>query len=108
MLHINDLTFRYGGRVIFDRASVTIPQGHRGALVGTNGTGKPTLLKLIAGELAPDGGEIAMPSGLRIGRVAQEAPATEHSLLDTVLAADVERTRLLAEAETATDPVRIA
>ncbi|WP_207476222.1 ribosomal protection-like ABC-F family protein [Arenibaculum pallidiluteum] len=108
MLHINDLTFRYGGRVIFDRASATIPKGHRVALVGRNGTGKTTLLKLIGGELAPDGGGISVPAGARLGRVAQEAPASDMSLLDTVLAADAERTRLLAEAETATDPERIA
>jgi ATP-binding cassette, subfamily F, member 3 len=108
MLDIHDLTFRYGGRTIFDQASVVISGGHRVALVGRNGTGKTTLLKLIAGDLAPDGGSISLPAGQRIGRVAQEAPAGEASLLETVLAADVERTRLLAEAETAEDPSRIA
>jgi ATP-binding cassette subfamily F protein 3 len=108
MLHVTDLTFRYGGRIIFDRTTATIPKGHRVALVGRNGTGKTTLLKLIAGDLVPDGGEIGFPQGTRLGRVAQEAPASDKSLLDTVLAADEERTRLLAEAETATDPARIA
>jgi ATP-binding cassette subfamily F protein 3 len=108
MLTIRDLTFRYGGRTILDRASVTIPAGHRVALVGRNGTGKTTLLRLIGGELQPDGGNLSLPAGIRIGRVRQEAPAGDASLLDTVLAADEERTRLLAEAETATDPARIA
>jgi ATP-binding cassette subfamily F protein 3 len=108
MLHINELTFRFGGRVIFDRASVAIPKGHRVALVGRNGTGKTTLLRLIAGELAPDGGGISVPAGTRIGAVAQEVPSSGRSLLDTVLAADTERTALLAEAETAHDPHRIA
>ncbi|HEV7370010.1 ABC-F family ATP-binding cassette domain-containing protein [Arenibaculum sp.] len=108
MLTIRDLTFRYGGRTIFDHASVTIPAGHRVALVGRNGTGKTTLLRLIGGELQPDGGDTSLPAGARIGRVRQEAPAGDASLLDTVLAADEERTRLLAEAETASDPARIA
>ena len=108
MLHIKDLTFRYGGRVLFEQATVAVPRGHRVALVGRNGTGKSTLLRLIAGELAHDGGSIRLPAGLKVGLLAQEAPGGEASLLETVLAADHERTALLAEAETATDPHRIA
>ncbi|WP_029006979.1 ABC-F family ATP-binding cassette domain-containing protein [Azospirillum halopraeferens] len=107
MLHINELTFRYGGRVLFDHATAVVPKGHRVALVGRNGTGKSTLLKLIAGRLTPDGGSITLPAGVRFGMVAQEAPAGDTSLIDTVLAADTERSALLAEADTATDPARI-
>ncbi len=108
MLHINDLTFRYGGRVLFDQATAVVPKGHHVALVGRNGCGKSTLLKLIAGVLHADGGSLALPAGMRMGMVAQEVPAGATSLLDTVLAADTERTALLAEAETASDPHRIA
>ncbi|ACI98958.1 ABC-F family ATP-binding cassette domain-containing protein [Rhodospirillum centenum] len=108
MLHINDLTYRIAGRVLLDRATVAIPDGHKVALVGRNGTGKSTLLKLIAGELAPDAGEITLPVGTRMGWVRQEAPAGAASLLETVLAADEERTALLREAEQTGDPVRIA
>ncbi|HYG87025.1 MAG TPA: ABC-F family ATP-binding cassette domain-containing protein [Azospirillum sp.] len=108
MLHINDLTFRYGGRVLFDQATAVVPKGHRVALVGRNGCGKSTLLKLIAGTLHADGGSITLPAGMKLGMVAQEVPAGATSLIDTVLAADTERTALLAEAETATDPHRIA
>ena len=107
MLHINDLTFRYGGRVLFDHATAVVPKGHRVALVGRNGTGKSTLLKLIAGQIAGDAGSITIPAGMKIGMVAQEAPSGSTSLIDTVLAADTERTALLAEAETAEDPLRI-
>ncbi len=107
MLHINDLTFRYGGRVLFDRATAVVSKGHRVALVGRNGTGKSTLLKLIAGQLQTDAGAIGVPTGTRIGMVAQEAPSGSTTLIDAVLAADTERTALLAEAETATDPLRI-
>ena len=56
MLHINDLTFRIEGRIIFDKATAGIPAGHKVGLVGRNGSGKTTLLRLIAGELQPDDG----------------------------------------------------
>jgi len=107
MLHINDLTFRIGGRLLLDNATVAVPKGHKVGLVGRNGTGKSTLFKLISGEISPDGGAINLRQGARLGMVAQEAPSGPVSLIDTVLAADVERTALLAEAETVTDPHRI-
>jgi ATP-binding cassette subfamily F protein 3 len=107
MLHINDLTFRYGGRALFDQATVQVAAGQRVGLVGRNGAGKSTLFKLILGELHPDGGDISLRPRARLGRLAQEAPEGEASLIDTVLAADSERASLLAEAETATDPHRI-
>ena len=108
MLHINELTYRIEGRPILDVATAGIPAGHKVGLVGRNGAGKTTLLKLITGELAPDDGAITTPRNARIGHVAQEAPGGEDSLLDWVLAADRERALLLAEAETAIDPDRIA
>jgi ATP-binding cassette subfamily F protein 3 len=63
---------------------------------------------LIRNEWSLESGEIEVPRNFRIGGVAQEAPASDDSLLETVLAADVERASLLSEAETATDPERIA
>jgi ATP-binding cassette subfamily F protein 3 len=108
MLHINDLTFRFGGRVLFESASAVVPKGHKVALIGRNGTGKTTLLRLLGGELAPDGGAVALNPGCRIGRLSQDAPDGPLSLLDTVLSFDRERAQLLAESETATDPHRIA
>ncbi|AUH35502.1 ABC-F family ATP-binding cassette domain-containing protein [Paracoccus tegillarcae] len=108
MLRIDDISYSIQGRPLFEGASVSIPTGHKVGLVGPNGAGKTTLFKLIRGELALDGGEISLPSRARIGGVAQEAPGTATSVLDTVLEADEERAALLAESETATDPQRIA
>ncbi len=108
MLQINDLSHRIAGRLLFDGAGVAVPAGHHVGLVGRNGSGKTTLLRLITGELQADDGEISMPGRWRVGTVAQEAPSGETSLLDTVLAADHERAALMAEADTATDPHRIA
>ncbi|MBX9589299.1 MAG: ATP-binding cassette domain-containing protein [Hyphomonadaceae bacterium] len=108
MLHINELTYRIEGRTIFDRATAGIPAGHKVGFVGRNGSGKTTLLRLIASELHPDDGGITVPRATRIGWVAQEAPGGPESLIQFVLAADTERARLLAEAETAQEPGRIA
>ena len=108
MLHINELTYRIEGKPILEDATAAIPEGHKVGLVGRNGAGKSTLLKLIAGDLHPDLGGITLPRGARIGRIAQEAPGGDDSLIDWVLSTDLERASLLAEAETATDPHRIA
>lgn len=108
MLHINGLTFRIGGRMLIEDATVAIPEGHKVGLAGRNGVGKSTLLKLILGELHSEAGTVTVPRNARIGTVAQEAPGGEDTLLDTVMAGDQELTGLLAEAETATDPHRIA
>ncbi len=108
MLHINDLTYRIEGRVLIDGATVGLPTGHKVGLVGRNGVGKTTLLKIISGDLAPDAGSITVPRSARIGHVAQEAPGGEDSLIDWVLAADTERAQLLDEAEHTHDAHRIA
>ena len=108
MLKIEDITYSVEGRPLFEGASATIPAGHKVGLVGRNGAGKTTLFRLIRGELALEGGTISLPARARIGGVAQEVPSSSTSLLDTVLEADTERAALLAEAETAHDPHRIA
>jgi len=108
MLRIRDITYSVEGRPLFEEASATIPNGHKVGLVGRNGTGKTTLFRLIRGELALETGSISLPSKAQIGGIAQEAPSSNVSLIDTVLAADTERAALMAEAETATDPTRIA
>ena len=108
MLRISDITYSIGGRPLLEGASATIPTGHKVGLVGANGAGKTTLFRLIRGELALETGEIDLPARARVGGVAQEVPSSSTSLLDTVLAADTERAALLAEAESASDPHRIA
>ena len=107
MLTINGITVRLGGRDIISRASAAIPPRARVGLVGRNGAGKSTLVKAIIGEIEPDEGAVEMPRRTRLGYLAQEAPAGDATPFDTVLAADTERTDLLAEAETCTDPDRL-
>lgn len=108
MIKLHDISYSVEGRALLENASATIPAGHKVGLVGRNGTGKTTLFRLIRGELSLETGSIEIPKQARIGGVAQEVPGNDVSLLETVLAADTERAKLLAEAEHATDPNRIA
>jgi ATP-binding cassette subfamily F protein 3 len=111
MLTISGLVYRVGGRhgrALFNEANAQIPEGCKLGLVGRNGAGKSTLLDLIRGRLLPERGDIFLPRGCRIGFLAQEAPGGSASALDTVLAADRERSRLLAELDGDPAPLRIA
>jgi ATP-binding cassette subfamily F protein 3 len=108
VLRIDDLTYRVGPRVLLDQATAAINAGHRVGLVGRNGAGKTTLLRLITGALTADGGAVHAPRRWRVGVTAQEAPGGPQSLIDMVLGADQELAGLTAEAETASDPHRIA
>lgn len=108
MLSLSDISARIAGRLLIDHATLFLPEGTKAGFVGRNGSGKSTLFRIISGDLAAETGSVTLPRNCRIGQVAQEAPGTEEPLIDIVLQADGERTALLAEAETATDPHRIA
>ncbi|MDQ3074406.1 MAG: ATP-binding cassette domain-containing protein [Pseudomonadota bacterium] len=107
MLNISEITVRLGGRTILDRATAAIPPGSSVGLIGRNGAGKSTLMKVMIGQLDPDGGSIDMPRKTRLGYIAQEAPSGTATPFDTVLAADAERARLMDEAEHCADPDRL-
>lgn len=108
MLAVSNITYRIQGRPLFEDASFVIPDGAKAGFVGKNGSGKTTLFRLIQGQIALDAGTIEVNKRAKIGGVAQEAPATGLSVLETVMAADTERAELMAEAETATDAHRIS
>ena len=108
MLTLQDITVRLGGNLILDQVSAALPSKSRVGLVGRNGAGKSTLIKVMAGELEPDGGSFQYPKRTRIGYVAQHTPGGTQSPIDKVLASDTERMSLLHDAENAADPNRIA
>ena len=108
MINFKDISFSIGGVSLFENSSAFVPTGHKVGIVGRNGTGKTTLFKLILKEIVLDSGIIEVPKNFKIGSVAQEAPSSEETLLDTVLSADIERTKLLKDSETETDPNKIA
>jgi ATP-binding cassette subfamily F protein 3 len=109
VLILENLSYSIAGRNLLERASLLVDPGRRIGLIGRNGAGKSTLLKLIAGQIAPDGGTIRLGARTRLGYVAQEAPSGPISPLEVVLAADLERTQLLADSENpAVDPAKLA
>src|SRR5476649_1981298 len=108
MLVIDDLTVRIAGRSLLEDTSARIIPGARVGLVGRNGSGKSTLFNVITGDMGAEQWTVEYPPRWRVGRLAQEAPNVPESLLEVVLKAPSERTKLLEEAETAQDPNRIA
>ncbi len=108
MLRLDTITLRIAGRPLLEAASATLSRGQRVGLVGPNGAGKTTLLKLIQGQLQPDEGSLEITGGWRVGHLAQEPPGGARALIDIVLSADEELSRLQAEAESCRDAARLA
>ncbi len=97
MIEIKDLSFHFGLRTLFENANLLLPDGLKVGVVGLNGCGKSTLFKLITGELFPDGGKIEISRGTQISSVAQDIKDPSKRLLEFVLEADKEITRLEKE-----------
>ncbi|MDH5760390.1 MAG: ATP-binding cassette domain-containing protein [Gemmatimonadota bacterium] len=74
LIHCHDLRIAFGGRPLLEGASLQVERGERIGLVGRNGEGKSTLLKMLAGDLEPDGGRIARESGSRVALLTQSVP----------------------------------
>ncbi|MCA9015044.1 MAG: ATP-binding cassette domain-containing protein [Planctomycetaceae bacterium] len=75
LLSLNQISFTWSGPPLLDEISLEINAGERIGLLGRNGAGKSTLMKIIAGELEPDDGEIRRDKDLRIARLVQEVPS---------------------------------
>src|SRR5579872_2787734 len=108
MLILDNVTVRIAGRAILDGANAAISDGRKVGLIGRNGAGKTTLLRLILGQHETETGRVEYSRTWRIGSVAQEAPGGRQTLIETVLAADTERTSLLARADTTHDAAETA
>ena len=75
LLSVRNLSLKFGGPSLFDDVSFQVEAGERVCLIGRNGAGKSSLLKIVAGLLAPDSGEVAVARGAHIAYLAQEVPA---------------------------------
>src|SRR4051812_18548901 len=91
MLTISQVTKAFGGRTLFEEASLQVNRGDRVGLVGPNGAGKSTLFSLILGEASPDKGTIAIEKNAAIGFLPQEtAAAGDETVLELALAVSPE------------------
>ncbi len=98
LLRLDSVHLQYGTQVLLDDVSLSITRGEKLGLLGRNGTGKTTLLKLLAGELSPDSGERWVRPGVRIARLLQTLPeADDLSVYDAVAAGLADAGRLLSE-----------
>jgi ATP-binding cassette subfamily F protein 3 len=101
MISINNLTFLIGSRALYDEANWHIKPGDRAGLIGANGTGKSTLLKIIVGEYAPTSGTVSMSKDLKIGYLNQDLLSYEshHSILHVAMEAFERQNQLHDEIE---------
>ncbi|MDO9631804.1 MAG: ATP-binding cassette domain-containing protein, partial [Humidesulfovibrio sp.] len=74
LFSVNNLSMSFGGPKLLDGISFQIEPGQRICLMGRNGEGKSTLLRLLSGDLTPDSGEIAQSNGLTVARLSQKVP----------------------------------
>ncbi|MDH3360595.1 MAG: ATP-binding cassette domain-containing protein [Desulfobulbaceae bacterium] len=88
LLTLHSITTSYGGLPILNKVDLQIEPGERLCLVGRNGEGKSTLMKVLSGEIQPDSGEITSKQNLKISRLEQEVPGDIHATVFDVPQAD--------------------
>jgi ATPase subunit of ABC transporter with duplicated ATPase domains len=116
MIAVSDLSKSYGPQALFEGVSIQFNPGNRYGLVGANGSGKSTFLKILAGEEMASGGTVAMPKRLKLGVLKQDHFRYEHMpLLEVAMMGNhevweamVEKERILADSETEFDADRYA
>jgi len=97
VLSLDELQLAYGMTPLLDHASLRIERGERVCLLGRNGEGKSSLLRIINGETVPDGGDVYVPDGVEVAVLPQELPEErDRSAYDVVAGAFPETARLLA------------
>ena len=86
MISAKDITLRFGKKTLFDHVTVKFNPGYCYGLIGANGAGKSTFMKILAGQIKADDGEIAVDRGVKVAMLKQDQYAfDEYSVLDTVL-----------------------
>ena len=98
LLGMQDVSIAFGGPPVLDRASFSIERGERVCLIGRNGAGKSTIMKLLDGTITPDSGEIVRQTGVTVARLEQEIPLdVSGTIFDVVAAGLGDVGRLLAK-----------
>ena len=100
---LRDVHLAFGGPALLDGANFSLERGERVCLIGRNGEGKSTLLKLIEGSLLPDNGEVSIQNGLTVSMLAQDVPMDSGKVADIVAAGAGEAANVLKDYHEASD-----
>lgn len=85
MISAVNLTMRFGEKILFENVSVKFREGNRYGLIGANGSGKSTFMKILTGQLEPSSGEVALDTGCTMGYLRQDHTPFDHqTVMDTV------------------------
>ena len=91
MISTANITMQFGAKPLFENISAKFGDGNRYGLIGANGCGKSTLMKILSGELAPSSGNVSITPGSKVGTLSQDQFAfEEYSVIDTVIMGDAE------------------
>src|SRR5579862_9060392 len=86
MIRVNSVTLSFGKRILFDEVNLTFSKGNCYGVIGANGAGKSTFLKILSGEIEPNKGSVDITLGLRMAVLRQNRyEFDEFSAIDTVL-----------------------
>ncbi|KAE9623287.1 ATP-binding cassette domain-containing protein, partial [Parasedimentitalea maritima] len=100
MLSTANITMQFGPKPLFENVSVKFGQGHRYGLIGANGCGKSTLMKILGGDLEPTSGQVMKDATTRLGKLRQDQFAFEDErVIDTVIMGNEELWSVTAERE---------
>jgi len=98
MIQVNNLSFQFGGQLLFKNVDLKFTPGNCYGIIGANGAGKSTFLKLLCGELEPTSGAVTIPENTRMSVLKQDHFAfDEYSVLDTVIMGNEELYRIMKE-----------
>ena len=90
MISTANITMQFGAKPLFENISAKFGNGNRYGMIGANGCGKSTLMKILSGELAPTSGNVSITPGNKVGTLSQDQFAfEEHSVINTVIMGDV-------------------
>src|SRR3989338_5662998 len=98
LVSLQEVSLVFGGPRLFDRMNLQLESGERVAMLGRNGVGKTTLMKVIAGQVKVDSGEVVFQRGIRVTHLPQEVPTDiTGNVYDLVLSGLGERVKLLSD-----------
>ncbi|MBS9404012.1 ABC-F family ATPase [Halomonas sp. TRM85114] len=100
MISTANITMQFGAKPLFENVSIKFGSGHRYGLIGANGCGKSTFMKILGGDLEPSAGQVMVESGVRLGKLRQDQFAFEaERVIDTVIMGNHELWRVASERE---------